>query len=108
MLRIGVSIAVSLTLFAGCGDGKVPVAKVAGSVNYKGQPLSSGTINFFHEEGRSATGEVLNGEIVNVMTYLPNDGAPVGKLKVTVFSFDKSGVGVNAQGKNSLPSKSVF
>lgn len=105
MLRNGWWIVATLTMLVGCSDGRPTLAKVTGTVKYKGQLLSGGTVVFNSDEGRSATAEVVAGEFADVMTFVPHDGVPVGKHKVTVFSFGKPGKGVNALGKNILPQK---
>jgi len=70
---------------AGCGGSdQPPTAPVTGSVTYKGQPLAQGTIAFYPASGRPAYGKIENGEIVEVTTFTPNDGAPVGPNNVAI------------------------
>ena len=59
-------------------------ARVAGTVVYNGKPLESGTIVFYPPKGRSASGKIKDGKIIEVTTLAPNDGAPVGACKVTI------------------------
>ena len=85
----------------GCGDGiddAPEVAPVTGTVLWNGKPLEEGTIVFHPTSGRSASGTIKGGEIVEVTTTTKGDGAPVGENKVTVFATkpdpkDTSGMG---------------
>lgn len=73
----------------GCGSGlddAPDVAQVTGTVMWKGKPLEEGTIVFHPPEGRSASGIIKAGEIVEVTTTNKGDGAPVGDNKVTIFA----------------------
>lgn len=104
----GLILSVCLAVLSGCGgeDPKRPaLGKVTGSVEYKGQPVKEGQITFYPENGRSATGKVNDGKIQEITTFDPGDGAPVGKLKVTVVAFDKSTADTYNPGKNLLPTK---
>lgn len=105
MLRTGLYLTVCLTILAGCGDGKAKLGKVTGTVSYKGSPISTGTIVFHPEEGRSASAEIVAGEITDVTTYEANDGVPIGKHKVTVTAAEKTGEGTTAIVKNAIPEK---
>lgn len=76
-------------LVSGCGGGiddAPEVAKVNGSVLWNGKPLEEGTIAFHPVSGRSASGVIKGGEIVEVTTTKKGDGAPVGENKVTIFA----------------------
>lgn len=104
----GIVLSLGMLVLSGCGgeDLKRPaLGKVSGSVEYKGQPVKEGQITFYPENGRSATGKVIDGKIEEVTTFDPNDGAPVGSLKVTVVAFDKSTADAYNPGKNLLPTK---
>ena len=74
----------------GCGGAsdRPQLAKVKGTVTYKGKSIVEGDIVFYPENGRSASGQISDGEIVNVETFEKNDGIPLGKMKVTVAAFD--------------------
>tara|TARA_R110002095_G_scaffold203734_1_gene185857 strand:+ start:3114 stop:3560 length:447 start_codon:yes stop_codon:yes gene_type:complete len=88
-------------LICGCGGGiddAPKVASVNGSVIWNGKPLDEGTIVFHPTSGRSASGTIKGGEIVEVTTTIQGDGAPVGENKVTIFATkpdpkDASGMG---------------
>lgn len=86
MIRwVGV-LTVICVVIAGCGpSGRSPLGKVTGTVTYNGEPLDGAQIVFHNPNGRSATGQIVSGNIVGVTTYdVPNDGAPVGTLVVTI------------------------
>jgi len=72
-------------LSAGCGSG---LGQVTGKVYYDGKPLKQGSIRFETTGARPATGNIVDGEIVEVMTLKPGDGVPLGSHKVAVFSLD--------------------
>jgi hypothetical protein len=71
---------------AGCGSGRPPMGKVKGTVNYKGQPVANGAITFEVAGNRPASGKISSGEIIDVVTFEPNDGVPVGTAKVAVIA----------------------
>ena len=76
-----------LVTFAGCGrSDRHPLGSVAGTVRYQGQPLASGTIIFEVAGARPANGTIVDGKIVEVTTYAPQDGAPVGDARIAVFA----------------------
>jgi hypothetical protein len=80
------SLACLLTL-PGCrGSDRSPLGKVTGTVNYKGQPIASGTIIFEVPGARPANGKIVGGKIQEVTTHDPNDGVPVGQAKIAVFA----------------------
>lgn len=74
----------------GCGGSsdRPKLGQVTGTVNYNGKPITEGEIVFYPEKGRSAAGQIKNGKIENVTTFDNNDGASVGKMKVTVSAMD--------------------
>jgi len=83
---------VGLAAVCGCTvdaemDGYV---KVSGRVTYHGRPVKKGTVNFLpvRDGGVSATGEIDDGDIKNVTTHEPGDGAMEGEYKVTIIAFD--------------------
>jgi len=80
------TFAVSILALAGCGG--VPMAQVKGTVKYDGQPLKNGTIRFEAAGVKPATGRIVNGEIVDLHTFKPNDGVPVGSHKVAIWALE--------------------
>tara|TARA_R110002111_G_scaffold262613_1_gene339513 strand:+ start:117184 stop:117606 length:423 start_codon:yes stop_codon:yes gene_type:complete len=88
-------------MMTGCGGGvndAPEVALVTGTVIWNGKPLEEGTIAFHPVSGRSASGIIKAGKIVEVTTTVKGDGAPVGENKVTIYATrpdekDASGMG---------------
>jgi hypothetical protein len=74
-------------LVAGCSD-RPRLGKVKGTVTFDGQPLAKGSIVFESPDARPATGTIVNGEIVEVTTYDPQDGVPVGPQKVAISAVE--------------------
>jgi hypothetical protein len=78
------ALLVPLVVVAGCGGHKT--AEVTGTVTYDGKPLQSGTIILETSGARPAVGKIVDGQIVEVTTYKPGDGAPLGEHKVAIQS----------------------
>ncbi len=96
----------TLTIFVGCQKTDLPIlTKVRGEVLYQGEPLESAVIVFHPENGRAAEGKIIGGQITEVTTFSPNDGAPVGDLKVTIVSLEEPGEDVMAPRKSLIPKK---
>jgi hypothetical protein len=81
-------LSLAAVALSGCGGGDpyaVKTVPAAGSVTYKGKPLSNGTIMFqpVKEEGRPASGVIQDGKFT-LTTYNEGDGAVAGKHKVAV------------------------
>ena len=101
-----VALAVAATI-AGC-DSRVEratLAKVSGTVHHNGKPLAQGTIAFIPEKGRPASGKIQQGQIVELTTYEPNDGVPLGKHKVTIVSVDQPAAGMYTKTTSLIPPK---
>ena len=94
-----------LGMCLGCNGGKVPLAVITGTVEYNGKPLDQGMIVFYPEQGRSATGVIEGGEITEVTTYEPGDGAPLGHVKVVVTSVDRPDADMYTARKSLIPEK---
>jgi hypothetical protein len=79
--------AVSLFVL-GCGgkDGRPVLAKVSGTIQYKGKPLAGASISFLPQQAgiRSALGVTDEQGHYRLWTYDPDDGAPVGQHQVTI------------------------
>lgn len=88
---VAVVSSVLLVFSVGCGGGVPPGPKqlatvpAGGTVTFQGMPVANATVAFQHAEGAaSASGKTdANGKFT-LSTYGTNDGAPVGKYKVTV------------------------
>lgn len=86
MLR-AIVMFVLLGLALGCGgSGRGPLGQVEGTVTLEGKPINEGTIIFEVAGARPATGTISSGKIVDVTTYEPNDGVPVGEASVAIFA----------------------
>lgn len=87
-LAFGLILSLCLT---GCGGGggKLPVAKVVGKVVSDGKPVTGGSITFApvgngkDPAGKPASGAVQTDGTFKLFTYRDNDGAVIGKHKVT-------------------------
>ncbi|MDR1494039.1 MAG: hypothetical protein LBT05_15155 [Planctomycetaceae bacterium] len=75
-----------LTVVSGCGEKYPPTAKVTGTVTHKGKPLAQGTIIFEVDGRRPATGKIVDGKIIDVTTFKPNDGVSIGTAKIAITS----------------------
>jgi hypothetical protein len=80
-------------ILTGCGvdDGLDQRFPVSGTVTYNGEPLKTGTVNFYPEDpktGRGASGPILEDGTYTLTTQSPGDGAFGGKYKVAISSFD--------------------
>src|SRR5438128_1712989 len=95
-------------LFAmGCGsnDGRPPLARVSGTVTYKGKPLPGASLAFLPEQPgiRSAISVTDDQGRYKLWTYDAGDGAPVGSHQVTVALRgppEKTALHPSAKGKN--------
>jgi hypothetical protein len=74
-----------------CGQSGPEMARVSGTVTYKGKPVPKGTITFVaqSEGGRNATGELGPNGSYTLQTSQPGDGALLGEYKVTVYAHDE-------------------
>ena len=84
------TLAACAVLTAGCSEQHTPLAAVSGSVLYQGQPLPEGTIVLQVPGFRSSTGKIVDGQIIEVTTFDPCDGAPVGEARIAVFATAES------------------
>ena len=79
--------AILISLSSGCGkSSNVPVAKVRGTITYRGSPVAKASISFIPEKvgtipALATTDE--NGSFV-MGTYGATDGAPVGSCRVAI------------------------
>lgn len=97
MRRRLICLPVALAVLAGCGPKHPPVEPVTGKVTFKGKPVEGASVTFFVEgSGTPAVGTTNADGTFNLTSYGPNDGAPVGKHKVTVSKIESSGPAVPA------------
>jgi hypothetical protein len=80
--------------FLGCGSSTpqgAPTLPVKGKVIFKGQPLTKGTVSFEPEgPGKEAFGEIQPDGTFVLTTYKKDDGAVLGKHRVSVSNAGKS------------------
>jgi hypothetical protein len=93
-------------LAAGCGagDGRPVLARVSGTVTYKGKPLPGASLVFYPEQQGIRSAMALTDEQgrYKLWTYDQNDGAPVGNCQVTVTlrgPAEKTAIHPSARGK---------
>lgn len=79
----GLLILIAVCLI-GCSDGRLALAPVSGRVTVAGKPLPAGRIIFQPEAGRGSFGRIEDGQILDVMTYVPGDGVPIGRQRVAI------------------------
>jgi hypothetical protein len=77
----------------GCSNNGLTLAKVRGTVTYKGQPLTAGEILFIPDESKGTTGPQALGSIGSDGSYMMSteesgDGAIVGVHKVSITGRD--------------------
>ena len=67
-----------------CGDGRPRRVPVSGTVLIDGKPLKYGTVRFYTEGGRPATGRLDKQGRFTLGCFEENDGVPTGTHPVTV------------------------
>jgi hypothetical protein len=91
LVRFVSTLVLCLPLCSGCGGGDdLPErAPVTGTVTYKGKTLAGGTVTFYpdEEKGNPAYGEIQSDGTFHLTTYEAEDGAVLGKHRVTVEVF---------------------
>ena len=73
-----------LVSVVGCGPQRPAMAPVHGKVTLGGKPLAGGRIAFYPAEGRPALGPIAADGTYKLTTFLPDDGAILGKHRVTI------------------------
>jgi len=71
-------------LIGGCGPSRPATARVHGKITCGGQPVTQGTVTFYPEQGRSASGRIQPDGTYTLTTFDEGDGAILGKHTVTV------------------------
>lgn len=96
---------IALLLVLGCRqDSKL--GRVHGTVRLDEKPLTTGTIRFMPEAGRSAAGKLQSDGTYTLGTYGESDGALIGVHKVAIIAYEAAGDGRPAyenQGQSSKP-----
>ncbi|MDG2389737.1 MAG: hypothetical protein P8M30_10505 [Planctomycetaceae bacterium] len=85
-LTHSLSVAILCVVLSGCGGGpeRSPTATVTGTVTLDDQPIEAGAIIFESDSTRPASGKIIDGKIVEVMTYEAGDGVPIGTQRVAI------------------------
>jgi len=80
------------TVLTGCGGGDAgpKLAKVAGTVKYKGSPVDGATVTMVFEQGTSSGTTDKEGKFT--MTTGGREGSPIGKAKQVTVSKVSSGM----------------
>ena len=74
-----------VVLLTGCSDKYPDLYPVTGRVTFKGQPVPSGTITFYPQDGSRPANCTLSGDgSYRLMTYEDGPGAVNGPHKVTI------------------------
>lgn len=76
-------------VLSGCGSG-LDLAPVTGRVTMNGQPVTQGEVTFLSDNGPSAIGSIAADGTYRLVT-LQEDGALVGRHKVTIMATKVSG-----------------
>ncbi len=75
-------------LVTGCGSAGPSLGEVHGRVTIDGKAVNTGRIMFHPETGRSATGEIRSDGTYSLTTFKQDDGAMVGKHRITIKAVD--------------------
>jgi hypothetical protein len=74
-----------------CGQTGPEMARVTGTVTYKGKPVPKGTVSFVATKAgqRNATGTLDQSGSYQLQTENPGDGAELGDYDVAIFSHEE-------------------
>ena len=81
------ALALVTALPTGCGpSGSVPVAKVRGTITYRGNPVAKASISFIPEKAGTIPALATTDEngVYTLGTYGTKDGAPIGPCRVAI------------------------
>lgn len=88
---VAIAVAIALVAFvAGCRRGPA-VVPVSGTVEVDGTPLTSGAITVVPDHGRAATGTIGKDGRFTLSTFVPGDGALLGRHRVVVIAHQDLG-----------------
>lgn len=85
-LTLAAACLVGLSLLVGCGDGRPTRVPISGRVTIDGEPLTTGRITIIPSNARPASGDIGPDGRFTLNTFEDNDGAVLGKHKVTVLA----------------------
>lgn len=89
-LVVAVAIVVATVAAEGCHRGP-RVVPVSGVVEVDGVPLTSGAITVVPDHGRAATGTIGKDGRFSLTTFVPGDGAILGRHRVVVTAHQDLG-----------------
>lgn len=90
--RLIIAAAIALVTVATVGCRRGPqVVPVSGVVEVDGTPLTSGAITVVPEHGRAATGTIGKDGRFTLTTFVPGDGALLGRHRVAVTAHQDLG-----------------
>ena len=90
--RCGIAVAFVLAALTGGGCGRGPqVVPVSGVVEVDGVPLKSGAITVVPDDGRAASGTIGTDGRFTLTTFVPGDGALLGRHRVVVTAHEDIG-----------------
>jgi len=101
------AVLAACALVVGCSD-RPRMATVKGTVTLDGAPLVAGTVTFESPGLRPATAKIVRGELTEVSTFEPNDGAPVGSHSVAVAASEDAASAVVADPGQATPKGSYM
>ncbi len=78
------TLAVLLVALLGCGESGPAMGTVSGRVTFEGEPVPVGTVRFWPQSGRPATGDLDEQGRFELTTFESGDGALVGSHTVTI------------------------
>jgi hypothetical protein len=89
--RLSVVSLLCLVTAGGCGPSGPALGTVSGRVTFDGQPVTIGTVRFWPQSGRPATGELDAEGYYQLKTFVEGDGALVGTHAVTIEALEVVG-----------------
>lgn len=75
-----------LSMTIGCGESGPSLGKVTGKVTLDGKPVANAIVSFVPEDGRRASSATTNADGIYNLAYISQEGAVIGKHKVSVTS----------------------
>ena len=70
----------------GCGPTGPEMGRVTGAITFDGNVVRAGSVQFWPENGRPARGSITADGTYELTTFDKNDGALVGKHRVTIHA----------------------
>ncbi len=83
---LSVALFLCLSMIIGCGEGGPSLGKVSGTITLDGKPLPNAIVSFVPEDGRRSSSATTNANGEYHLAYISQEGAVVGKHKVSITS----------------------